>query len=258
MRFISSLLFVVTLALSGSACANAELEQKVKDLEEQKSSLEKELKAATQAQKNLQQKLAQASSAPPKVDLEQVGKTLGVKPGEKLYATFDSTAGKLVAELFWEKAPNTVTNFVQLAEGTKEWTNPKTGKTEKAPLYDGTIFHRVIPDFMIQGGDPLGNGTGGPGFRFADEFNPELRHIGPGVLSMANSGKNTNGSQFFITEKDTPWLDNRHSVFGKVVTGAELIPKITRVEKADGPEGSKPKVDIVLKKVTITRGQIPR
>ena len=159
--------------------------------------------------------------------------------------------GTLVAELFWEKAPSTVTNFVQLAEGAKEWTNPKTGKTEKTPLYNGTIFHRVIPDFMIQGGDPLGNGTGGPGFRFADEFNPELRHIGAGVLSMANSGPNSNGSQFFITEKDTPWLDGRHSVFGKVVEGADLIPKITRVEKSGG---DKPKVDIVLKKVTIGRG----
>ena len=251
MRVISSLLFVATLALSGGACANAELEQKVKDLEEQKTVVEKELKASEQARKNLQQKLAQASAAPPKVNTDDVAKTLGVKPGEKLYATFETTMGILVAELFWEKAPNTVTNFVQLAEGAKEWTNKKTGKVEKTPLYNGTIFHRVIPDFMIQGGDPDGNGTGGPGFRFADEFNPELRHIGPGVLSMANSGKNTNGSQFFITEKDTPWLDGRHSVFGKVTEGADLIPKITRVEKS---EGDKPKVDIVLKKVTIGRG----
>ncbi len=252
MRAISSLIFVATLALSGGACANAELEQKVKDLEEQKSSIEKELKASEQARKNLQQKLAQAAAAP-KVNTDEVAKTLGVKPGEKLYATFETTMGNLVAELFWEKAPTTVTNFVQLAEGTKEWTNPKTNKVEKSPLYNGTIFHRVIPDFMIQGGDPLGTGTGDPGFRFADEFNPELRHIGPGVLSMANSGKNTNGSQFFITEKDTPWLDGRHSVFGKVVEGADLIPKITRVEKvAEGND--KPKVDIVLKKVTISRG----
>ena len=107
---------------------------------------------------------------------------------------------------------------------------------------------------MIQGGDPLGSGMGGPGFRFEDEFHPDLRHIGAGVLSMANSGRNTNGSQFFITEKDTPWLDGRHTVFGKITEGADLIPKITRVEKSDGPEGSRPKVDIVLKKVIIGRG----
>jgi peptidyl-prolyl cis-trans isomerase A (cyclophilin A) len=251
---LSSLLVVLTLAFSGGACANAELEEKVKTLEDKNAALEKDLKAAEQAKRNLQQKLAQAAAAPPRVNTDDVAKTLGIKPGEKLYATFESSAGTLVAELFWEKAPNTVINFVQLAEGTKEWTDPTTGKMVKRPLYNGTIFHRVIPDFMIQGGDPLGTGTGGPGYRFADEFHPELRHIGPGVLSMANSGRNTNGSQFFITEKDTPWLDGRHTVFGKVVTGAELIPKITRVEKADGPEGSKPKVDIVLKRVAIGRG----
>jgi peptidyl-prolyl cis-trans isomerase A (cyclophilin A) len=251
---LSSLLVVLTLAFSGGACANAELEEKVRTLEDKNAALEKDLKAAEQAKRNLQQKLAQAAAAPPRVNTEDVAKTLGIKPGEKLYATFESSAGTLVAELFWEKAPNTVINFVQLAEGTKEWTDPTTGKMVKRPLYNGTIFHRVIPDFMIQGGDPLGTGTGGPGYRFADEFHPELRHIGPGVLSMANSGRNTNGSQFFITEKDTPWLDGRHTVFGKVVTGAELIPKITRVEKADGPEGSKPKVDIVLKRVAIGRG----
>jgi peptidyl-prolyl cis-trans isomerase A (cyclophilin A) len=254
MRALSSLLVVLTLAFSGGACANAELEEKVRTLEDKNAALEKDLKAAEQAKRNLQQKLAQAAAAPPRVNTEDVAKTLGIKPGEKLYATFESSAGTLVAELFWEKAPNTVINFVQLAEGTKEWTDPTTGKMVKRPLYNGTIFHRVIPDFMIQGGDPLGTGTGGPGYRFADEFHPELRHIGPGVLSMANSGRNTNGSQFFITEKDTPWLDGRHTVFGKVVTGAELIPKITRVEKADGPEGSKPKVDIVLKRVAIGRG----
>jgi peptidyl-prolyl cis-trans isomerase A (cyclophilin A) len=179
---------------------------------------------------------------------------LGVKPGEKLFATFETSMGTMVAELFWEKVPTTITNFVQLTEGTKEWLNPKTGEKTKTPLYNGTIFHRVIPDFMIQGGDPLGSGMGGPGFRFEDEFHPDLRHIGAGVLSMANSGRNTNGSQFFITEKDTPWLDGRHTVFGKITEGADLIPKITRVEKSDGPEGSRPKVDIVLKKVIIGRG----
>jgi peptidyl-prolyl cis-trans isomerase A (cyclophilin A) len=245
---------VFAFALLFAGCANAELENKVKELETSKGQCEKDLKTAEAAKRSLQQKLAQAQTEAPKVNLDEVGKTLGVKPGEKLYATFDTSMGTIVAELFWEKAPNTVTNFVQLAEGTKEWTDPKTGKKEKKPLYNGTIFHRVIPEFMIQGGDPLGNGTGGPGYTFADEFHPSLKHDSPGVLSMANSGRNTNGSQFFITEKETPWLDRRHTIFGHVTEGLDLIPKITHVEKADGEGGSKPKVDIVLKSLRIGRG----
>ena len=250
MRHIAVFAFAALFA----GCANAELENKVKELESGKGQCEKDLKSAEAAKRSLQQKLAQAQTEAPKVNLDEVGKTLGVKPGEKLFATFDTSMGTIVAELFWEKVPNTVTNFVQLAEGTKEWTDPKTGKKEKKPLYNGTIFHRVIPDFMIQGGDPLGNGTGGPGYTFADEFHPSLKHDSPGVLSMANSGRNTNGSQFFITEKETPWLDRRHTVFGHVTEGLDLIPKITHVEKADGEGGSKPKVDIVLKSLTIGRG----
>lgn len=256
----SILVIIAALVASAGACANAELEQKVKDLEDKNTALERDLKAAEQAKRSLQQRLAQAQKTPPtpKLSVDEAGKALGVKAGEKLFATFDTSMGTLSAELFWEKAPVTVLNFVQLAEGTKEWTDPRTNEKVKKPLYNGTIFHRVIPDFMIQGGDPLGQGTGGPGFRFEDEFHPELRHVGPGVLSMANSGRNTNGSQFFITEKDTPWLDDRHSVFGKIVEGADLIPKITRVEKSDGPQGSRPKVDVVLKKVTIVRGALKK
>lgn len=139
----------------------------------------------------------------------------------EIYATFDTTEGKFKIKLFADKAPKTVENFVALAEGTK------TGK----PFYDGTIFHRVIPDFMIQGGDPEGTGRGGPGYRFADEFNPELRHSKPGVLSMANAGPNTNGSQFFITVAATPWLDNKHSVFGEVSEGYDIVKKISTVPR---------------------------
>ena len=139
----------------------------------------------------------------------------------EIYATFDTTEGKFKIKLFADKAPKTVENFVALAEGTK------TGK----PFYDGTIFHRVIPDFMIQGGDPEGTGRGGPGYRFADEFNPELRHSKPGVLSMANAGPNTNGSQFFITVAATPWLDNKHSVFGEVSEGYDVVKKISTVPR---------------------------
>lgn len=250
-----SYIVLAALLMATSACANKELEEKVQKLEEQNAGLKKDLQAADQAKRDLQTKLKLAqekAAAPPPVNTEEVAKTLGLKPGEKLYATFDTSMGMIVTELFWDKVPNTVTNFVQLAEGTKEWTDPKTGqKMVNKKLYDGTIFHRVIADFMIQGGDPLGQGTGGPGYRFEDEFHPALKHDVPGVLSMANSGKNTNGSQFFITEKETPWLNNRHSIFGKVTEGVDLIPKITRVEKS---AGDRPKVDVVLKHVWIGRG----
>ena len=175
-------------------------------------------------------------------------------PGNgQLYARFVTTLGNIVIRLEEQKAPDTVKNFVGLATGSQEWKHPKTGESKKnTPYYDGTIFHRVIQDFMIQGGDPLGQGTGGPGYRFKDEFHPDLRHTGPGVLSMANSGPGTNGSQFFITEKATPWLDNKHSVFGVAVAGADNIPKITR---ADKDARDKPKTDIVLQKVEIFRSE---
>ena len=254
--------FIGALAVTGallasSSCSAKELEDKNHQLEGDLAKCQDNLKSADQAKRNLEKRLAQASTPPPPpaVNVDEVAKQLGIKPGDKLYATFDTSMGALVVELYWDKVPNTVLNFVQLAEGAKEWTDPKSGKQVKRPLYDGTIFHRVIPDFMIQGGDPLGNGTGGPGYKFADEFNPTLHHDGPGVLSMANSGRNTNGSQFFITEKATPWLDGKHTIFGKVTEGADLIPKLTRVEKAkDDPSGSKPAKDIVLKRVVIGRG----
>ena len=142
------------------------------------------------------------------------------------YATFETSAGKIGVKLFTARAPKTVANFIGLATGTKEWTNPRGQKT-RAPLYDGTIFHRVIPDFMIQGGDPRGNGTGDPGYRFEDEVHPDDM-FRPGALAMANSGPNTNGSQFFITEKATPWLNGKHTIFGEVVCGFDLVGKIAR------------------------------
>jgi peptidyl-prolyl cis-trans isomerase A (cyclophilin A) len=134
--------------------------------------------------------------------------------------------GDIVIQLHEDKAPKTVANFVGLATGTKEWTDPATKEKIKKPLYNGTIFHRVIPGFMIQGGDPLGNGTGGPGFRFEDEFHPDLRHTKGGIFSMANAGPNTNGSQFFITHRATPHLDNKHTVFGQVIQGMDIVQSI--------------------------------
>jgi peptidyl-prolyl cis-trans isomerase A (cyclophilin A) len=171
-----------------------------------------------------------------------------------LHATLKTSMGDIVVVLFEDKAPKTVANFVGLATGTREWTDLKSRETVKRPLYSGTIFHRVIPGFMIQGGDPLGNGTGGPGYRFEDEFHPDLRHSKPGILSMANAGPNTNGSQFFITHKATPWLDGRHSVFGEVVKGREVVDAIAAVSR---DSRDRPLKAVVLQEVVISRGQLP-
>ena len=171
-----------------------------------------------------------------------------MQPGT--HAHFDTTEGRFTVRLFHEQAPRTVENFVGLAEGTKEWTHPASGKKQNARLYDGVVFHRVIDGFMIQGGDPLGQGTGGPGYKFADEFHPSLRHSKAGILSMANSGPNTNGSQFFITLGPTPHLDNKHSVFGEVVEGMDIVKRIGSVRTA---RGDRPVTDVVINKVTIER-----
>ena len=149
------------------------------------------------------------------------------KKGNEMFALFETNKGNFKVKLLNEKAPKTVENFVGLAEGTKEWTDPKTGSKVKKPFYDGLTFHRLIKDFMIQGGCPVGNGTGGPGYRFDDEFTPgQQKHDKPGILSMANAGPNTNGSQFFVTTVATPWLDGRHVVFGEVVEGMDVVHSI--------------------------------
>ena len=178
---------------------------------------------------------------------------ISVEGTGQLYARFVTSMGNLVARLEEEKAPKTVRNFVGLATGTQEWVHPRSNEASAGkPLFSGTVFHRVIPDFMIQGGCPLGQGTGSPGYRFADEFHATLSHDGPGVLSMANSGPGSNGSQFFITEKETAWLDRKRSVFGKVVTGIALVSKITHVDR--GPN-DKPKTTITLERVEIFRSE---
>jgi peptidyl-prolyl cis-trans isomerase A (cyclophilin A) len=167
------------------------------------------------------------------------------------HALFTTSEGNFKVRLFDQEAPNTVANFAGLAEGTKEFTDPKTGQKTKRPFYDGLVFHRVIGGFMLQGGCPLGTGTGGPGYKFADEFNPKLRHSKPGILSMANAGPNTNGSQFFVILAPTPWLDNKHSVFGEVVEGMDVVNKIGNTPTA------KP-TDRPLKPITIQSVKIER
>lgn len=183
------------------------------------------------------------STAEAKVEQTTKGKA-------KMFAMFDTSMGSFKMELFSEKAPKTVENFVGLAEGTKEWTDPKSGKKVKKPFYDGLVFHRVIDNFMIQGGCPLGTGTGGPGYRFEDEFDKSLTHSEAGIFSMANAGPNTNGSQFFITTTKTPWLDGKHTVFGKVVDGLDVVMKIGKTKT--GPM-DRPVVPVVINTVKIVR-----
>ena len=167
-----------------------------------------------------------------------------------VYAEFITTEGNFTVRLFDQEAPKTVENFVGLAEGTREWTDPRTNKKVSQPYYDGIIFHRVIDGFMIQGGDPLGQGIGGPGYSFPDEFHPKRRHDKAGILSMANRGPNTNGGQFFITLAPTPHLDDRHSVFGEVVEGMDVVRAIGRTPTG---RGDRPINDITIQQVRITR-----
>ncbi len=167
-----------------------------------------------------------------------------------MIATFNTSEGNFKVRLRDDKAPKTVANFVDLAEGTKEWVDPKTRQKTKRPFYDGLVFHRVIDGFMIQGGCPMGNGMGGPGYQFGDEFGAGLAHDRPGLLSMANSGPNTNGSQFFVTLVPTPWLDNKHAIFGEVIEGMDVVQKIGKTQVG---RNDRPVKDIVINSVQIER-----
>ena len=171
------------------------------------------------------------------------------QPG--VYATFNTSDGTIVCRLFEDEAPVTVKNFIELAEGSREWTDPRSGTKSNLPLYDGTIFHRVIPDFMVQGGDPAGTGMGGPGYKFQDETKGSPHKFDkPGKLAMANAGPNTNGSQFFITVAATHWLTGNHTIFGEVVEGQEIADKITALPRN---RQDKPLKDVILNSVKIER-----
>ena len=166
------------------------------------------------------------------------------------FAMFKTTLGDIRVKLMPEHAPKTVDNFVGLATGKKEWTDPRSGEKKSEPLFDGTIFHRVIKDFMIQGGDPLGTGTGGPGYKFEDETKGGPSFDKPGLLAMANAGPNTNGSQFFITEVPTPWLTGNHTIFGEVVEGFDVVQKIAKVPTSN----DKPKAPVTVDAIEIDEG----
>ncbi len=171
---------------------------------------------------------------------------------DELHATLKTNQGDIRLNLFPNHAPKTVSNFVELAEGTREWTHPETRAKTQTPLFDGTVFHRVIPGFMVQGGDPRGDGRGGPGYQFGDEFHPELVFDRPYLLAMANAGPGTNGSQFFITVGRTPHLNRKHTIFGEVADGPsrEVVDRIanTATGRADRPVD-----DVVIESVAIDR-----
>ncbi|MBX7096613.1 MAG: peptidylprolyl isomerase [Myxococcaceae bacterium] len=176
------------------------------------------------------------------------------KAGKELFATFDTTEGKVVVRLFSKDAPKTVENFVGLATGEREWTHPANDQKQKnKPLYDGTIFHRCINNFMVQGGDPLGRGTGGPGYKFEDEFGSGRKFDKSGLLAMANAGPGTNGSQFFITVAPTPWLNNRHTIFGEVVSGQDVVDRVANAIPKDAND--RPKTDVKIKSLKISLTQ---
>ena len=170
---------------------------------------------------------------------------------DTLTATLRTNQGTVIVRLFPDHAPKTVRNFVELAEGGRQWTDPGTGRATTARLYDSTIIHRAIPDFMIQAGDPLGSGRGGPGYKFADEIHPDLAFDRPYLLAMANAGPGTNGSQFFITTVPTPWLNGKHTIFGEVIEGADVVDLISRVKTGSQ---DRPVEDVTIDSVTVQRG----
>ena len=242
------LLLLIPFALIG--CSNPELEAENQALKDEVSKLKTDQKAADRENEKLSSKVRSLESELASIKSAAVYAELGIEAGAKLGATFHTSMGEIACELWPDVAPITVQNFVGLAEGSKEWKDKKSGEKTSRPLYSGTIFHRVIPKFMIQGGDPEGAGTGGPGYRFEDETTAEVTFDKPGLLAMANAGPNTNGSQFFITDRSTPsHLNGKHTIFG-ACENLDVVEAIATV-----PQGkrNKPTDDVVLKRVEIRR-----
>jgi peptidyl-prolyl cis-trans isomerase A (cyclophilin A) len=221
----------------------AGLESRIGELESENQRLDKESEQQQATNRALRRKLVKAQTALTKV-------RLGLGASGKIAAVFETSKGAIRCELFPDDAPNTVVNFVELAEGKREWTHPGTKEKTTDRLYDGTVFHRVIPKFMIQGGDPLGKGTGGPGYKFEDEVDSERKFDAPGLLAMANSGPNTNGSQFFITDRSKPaHLTGKHTIFG----ACENLDVVESIATVATNRRNQPDQAVVLKKVRIVR-----
>lgn len=250
--------FLAALALVVGGCETTKSRPKAKKTEQKTGGASSETSEnsasnAPESPTKAPEAAAEKAVAPTAEDLAEY--VDGVEGEGALMAKLETSMGTIHCELFEKKAPLTVANFVGLARGLHPFQDSKTKKIVKRPFYDGLIFHRVIPSFMVQGGDPEGTGRGGPGYRFKTEVSPDLRHDKPGTLSMANAGPDTNGSQFFITEVPTPRLDGGYNVFGHCKE-VDVVAKMARVDKADGARGSRPAKDITLDKVTILRGDI--
>lgn len=231
-------------------CNNGELEAKNADLAKQVEALTTEKARLERENDALHAEVRKAREAVAGAKKQEARGALGLSAGQKLMARLETNKGNINCELWPDVAPVTVLNFVQLAEGSREWTDPNTQQKVRKPLYNGTIFHRVIPEFMIQGGDPLGNGTGGPGYEFEDETSPDVTFSEPGLLAMANSGPATNGSQFFITDRSKPsHLNGKHTIFGKC-GDLDVVKTIATVEK---DKRDKPLADVVINKVVVSR-----
>jgi peptidyl-prolyl cis-trans isomerase A (cyclophilin A) len=239
----------IILVLAMTACGSPEMEAENAELKDQVSSLKAKNKTLSTAAKKQSVKLSAAEKELGALRSAEVFESLGIGPEDKLGVAFHTSMGIIKCDLLPGEAPKTVLNFVQLAEGGRSWTHPKTGVKSDAPLYNGTIFHRVIPKFMIQGGDPMGTGRGGPGYRFEDETSPSIGFDAPGLLAMANSGPNTNGSQFFITDRSTPaHLNGKHTIFGRC-ENLDIIQAIASVDH----KRTRPIEDVVLQRVEISR-----